>query len=579
MSDAQQSPPRFPEVSQTQWREELETTLGPGGFERKLVSKTYEGLTIQPLYSDHAEGLDGLAWREDQGWRAEVDLDAGGDRGPAREALRRDVRHGARGARLHDLQADDLPYFLEGLELRDLAVHFVGGDARALGAALLSYAGEVGVEARELRGGLGADSSAASAELLRWAAVELPGLTAVRISTATAAESGAGPSLQVALALSEGAERLREWTSAGLSLASCCRALEFELALGTDLFLELAKLRATRLAWGKLLAACGLQAEGQSMRLAARSSARAWTARDPWVNLLRGTTTTFAAAVGGADSFTLLPFDACLGESDAEARRLAANTQAILARESHLGAVEDAAAGCGYLEGLTEELARAAWARFRELEQAGGFSAASASGLVERLVSESASAEERAVRTRRLAQVGVSEFPSLSEELPGRAPRRQPLTAERLAAPFEALRARSDAHVERTGARPRAFLANLGSIPEHHARATFATNLLAAGGIEALTNDGFEQLDLVVEAFQDSGAQLCVIASSDARYAESVEALAPLLAAAGATVALAGRPGEHEAAWRSAGVQNFLHLGCDAVAALEALLAATGVSA
>ncbi len=578
MRNAQESLPRFPEVSQAQWRDELETTLGPGGFERALVSHTPEGLELQPLYSDQAEGSEPLPWREARGWTAEVDVDAGGDRESAREALRRDLRHGVGGVRLHELEAEHLPYFLDGVDLRRLAVHFCGGDPRALGAALLELAECSDLSGSELRGGLGAEGDAASADLVAWASSQLCGVKPARISTVAHAEAGAGPALQVALALSQGVEKLREWTADGLSLETGAGALEFELAIGTELFLEIAKLRALRLAWSRLLAACGVAPEARSTSIAARASARAWTARDPWVNLLRGTTTTFAAAVGGADSFTLLPFDACLGESDAEARRLAANTQAILAREAHLGAVDDAAAGSGYLEQLTESLARAAWERFTELERASGFTSASASGLVRRLVSEAAEREERATRTRRLGQVGVSEFPALHEELPQRPRRRLPLTAERLAAPFESLRDRSDAHERQTGARPRAFLANLGSIPEHLARATFTTNLLAAGGIEALSNDGFEKLDLAVEGFRASGASLCVICSSDARYSELVELLAPQLVAAGATVALAGRAGEREDAWRAAGVQHFLHLGCDAVSVLEALLAATGVS-
>ena len=578
MSHANRPLQQFPAVSQAQWREELDALLGPGKFERRLVSRTREGLEVQPLYADQGESPTQLPWRATRGWRAEVDVDGGGDKTAARDALRRDLKHGVLGLRFFDLDPADLSFFLEDVDLSRVSVHFQGGEAQQLATALLAHAEAAGFAPDQLRGGLGADGAAATAELVTWSTEALPEFRPVRVSTVAAAEAGAGEALEVALALSAGVEKLEEWSAAGLSLELCARALEFELSVGTDVFLELAKLRALRLAWGRALAACGLSPEHRTTTIAARASARAWSARDPWVNLLRGTTTTFAAAIGGADSFTLLPYDACLGESDAEARRLAANTQAILARESHLGAVEDAAAGSGYLEELTESLARAAWERFCELQRAGGFSVASESGLIERLTNEARQAQESSVRTRSLGLVGVSEFPNLSEELPQRPPRRRTLSAQRLAAPFEALRARSDAHLERTGSRPRAFLANFGSIPEHLARATFATNLLAAGGVEAIPNDGFEEVAAAVEAFRASGTSLCVITSSDARYLECVEPLARALVAAGATVALAGRPGEHEPAWRAAGVQHFLHLGCDAVASLESLHSALGVA-
>ncbi|MCB9913961.1 MAG: hypothetical protein H6828_02285 [Planctomycetes bacterium] len=297
------------------------------------------------------------------------------------------------------------------------------------------------------------------------------------------------------------------------------------------------------------------------------------------MNLLRGTTIAFAAAAGGADAVVLLPYDACLGASDAEARRLAANTHALLALESRLGFVEDPGAGAGLVEELTAALARRAWELFQELVAQGGVDAAHASGWLDTRIAESADRDARDVRTRRRGIVGVSEYPALDEALPTRPPLREAAADARLAAPFEALRARSDRHLAATGARPRAFLANLGPVAEHTARATFARNLLAAGGIEAPANDGFASVGDAVAAFEASGARLCVICSSDARYAEAVPELAPELARRGALVVVAGRAGEREDAWRAAGVAHFVHLGCDALASLAALLDAAEVAA
>ena len=190
--------------------------------------------------------------------------------------------------------------------------------------------------------------------------------------------------------------------------------------------------------------------------------------------------------------------------------------------------------------------------------------------------------------TIRWGIVGVSAFPDLDEkrppleeELPPTAPATPGagLRPSRLAEPFEKLRDRSDRHLARTGKRPAVFLANLGAIHEHRARAAFAENFFAAGGIESIANDGFDSPAAAAEAFGASGAKLCAICSSDLRYIEAVPELAPLLVQRGAIVIVAGRPGDAKAKWRSAGVKHFIHMGCDALSDLRTLLKEAEVQA
>jgi methylmalonyl-CoA mutase len=291
------------------------------------------------------------------------------------------------------------------------------------------------------------------------------------------------------------------------------------------------------------------------------------TRRDPWVNMLRTTIATLAAGAGGADSVTVLPFDHALGLPDAFARRIARNTSTILIEESQLARVIDPAGGSWYVERLTDELAHAGWEFFRRIERLGGQAAALRSGHLAQDLADTWQARRTKLAKRREPVTGVSEFPYLAEKPVVRESAPEPpsggLPRVRRDEEFEALRARSDAHLAATGSRPRVFLAAIGPAAAHTARLTFASNLFQAGGIEPVA-DG---------AFEDSGATEAVLCSSDALYEEQAETTARTLKAAGARhVFLAGRPG------RYAGVDAYVFAGCDAVAVLSATLDRMGVS-
>jgi methylmalonyl-CoA mutase len=305
------------------------------------------------------------------------------------------------------------------------------------------------------------------------------------------------------------------------------------------------------------------------------------TRRDPDVNMLRTTIAVAAAGLGGADNIVALPHTLAIGLPDAFARRVARNTQLILLEESNLARVADPAAGSGAIEDLTDKLCRAAWALFQTWDAAGGAWAALEQGMIQREVATVRSAREKAVAGRKDALTGTTDYPNLQEapakvldvvpvSLPNLGPATiEPLASIRLAEPFERLRDASDAHLKKTGSRPKVFLANLGKLSDFTARATFAKNFYEAGGIEALSNDGFKDLAGMLTAFKASGAKLACLCSSDKVYeAEAVDA-AKALCAAGAIVHLAGRGGDHEAAWRQAGVRTFVFMGCDALSTLQ----------
>jgi methylmalonyl-CoA mutase len=308
------------------------------------------------------------------------------------------------------------------------------------------------------------------------------------------------------------------------------------------------------------------------------------TQRDPYVNMLRATMATFSAGLGGADSITVLPHTLALGLPDPFARRVARNTQLVLLQESNLARVSDPAAGSGGIETLTRELCEAAWQLFQETEKAGGVFAALEQNLIQRKVAATRTLREANIARRKEVLTGASEFPNLHEAdvavLDAKPVALAPYGEEkfkfdalppiRLAVPFERLRDRSDQRLKAKGARPKVFLANLGTPADFTARATFARSFFETGGIEAVDSAGSTDPAALVAAFKTSGAAGACLCSSDKIYTEQAILAAKALHAAGAKhIYLAGRPGEQEAALRAAGVGDFIFAGGDALATLQ----------
>lgn len=408
-------------------------------------------------------------------------------------------------------------------------------------------------------------------------AEQFPNAAALRLDARPVHEAGGSEAQEIGVALAAAAAYLR----VGLPPEALLRLAPVAVSLGADAFVEIAKLRALRLVFARLAQACGAPGKPGEVRIHATSGRRMFSRRDPWVNQLRLTIAGFAAAAGGAEVVTLLPPTEALGQSTAFSRRLARNAQIILMEESHLGQVADPAAGAFAFEAMSAQLAHAGWAVFQGIEGQGGLLDALESGWLAREVALVRAEREQAVRRRKTALTGVSEFPLLGErtlEAPpwpaGAAPAMQALAPFRLAQPFEALRDRAEA-----AGSPPVFLATLGGLADFSPRAQFAANLFAAGGLPSLGADASHADDAaLVAAFQASAAKAACLCGSDGAYAERATGAAQALKAAGCTfLAYAGRPGEQEAALQAAGVEVFIFAGGDAVEALERLQRAVGV--
>jgi methylmalonyl-CoA mutase len=602
----------FAPASYDDWRKLVDGVLKGAPFER-LVSKTYDGLTIQPIYRRAANAAPIAGRGAAAPWQVMQRIDHP-DPAAANALVIHDLENGASGIEIEfaggpgargfgviDAAPETVRRLFDGVVFDagiSIALHPVVGRGNA-GESLAALIEGQGVDPAkvDLRVNYQALSTMAARGYApaAWKEMEKPfagvvgGLIKrgfrgpfVLADGRVVHDAGGSEAQELAFALSLAVAYLRMLEAGGIDLDAARAAISFRLAADADQFLTMAKFRALRLLWARIEAACGLAPKPAFV--AAETAWRMLTRRDPYVNMLRATMATFAAGLAGADAITVLPHTLALGLPDAFARRVARNTQLVLLEESNLAKVCDPAAGSGGIESLTQALCEAAWALFQDIEKAGGVFAALEQNLIQRKVAATRAAREANIARRKEVLTGASAFPNLGEAEvavlnvkpfepapSGEANIKfEALSPMRLAAPFERLRDRSDEILNATGTRPRVFLANLGTSADFTARATFARSLFETGGIETIGSEGVADFAALSADFRASGAALACICSSDKVYAERAEEAAKALQAAGAKhIYLAGKGGAQEAALRTAGVNEFLVAGGDALATLR----------
>jgi methylmalonyl-CoA mutase len=595
----------FPPTTEADWRKLVEATLKGARYDKRLVSQTHDGIRIEPLYSRAAGAKPVPGRKAGTAWTVMQQVNHPDPVAANAQALQ-DLRDGANGLAIIFAGApasrgfgmvvsseDGLDHALKHILLDLVSIRietapFAGCTVATLITAVLE---KRPVDPAKVMIDFGldpiGDMARTGASLLPWPALsERAGETArelrakgfdkahlLRADGRAVHEAGGSEAQELAFTLAVGVEYLRVLESIGFSPDDARHRLSFIMAADADEFLTISKFRALRKLWAQVEEACGLKPK--PIYISAETAWRMMTRRDPYVNMLRATVAAAAAGMGGANAVGVLPFTLALGLPNAFARRIARNTQLVLLEESNLAKVTDPAVGSGAIELLTSQLEQKAWLLFQEIESVGGAAHAVEQGLLQKKIHVTRAARQMTVACRRDALTGSSDYPNLNE-LPAATldvPRVsgsffsteikfEALPQMRLAEPYETLRDASDHTLAMTGARPKIFLANLGRLSDFTARAMYAKNFYEAGGVEAVTNDGFKNA---------SGAKLACICSSDEVYEIDATRAVRTMAAAGAIVHLAGRPGDNESTWRQAGVKAFIFLGCDAVSTLQSV--------
>lgn len=682
----------FPVPTREEWRSAAEALLKGAPFEKKMRTRTVEGIVLEPIYDrESVEGLPHIG-RMPGGpasprgatasgylaapWDSLQEITAGdpaefnrqvleglsrGQSGvllaPDRAtALLRDPSEAGAGevaaCGLSLARLDDLKRALDGVLAEAVSLHLRPGCAMVpMAAFLAAWSAEADADPSRIRGALHSDPigewvSAGSLPApydtvmdqlkLSWDLVSqpLPQFGLAGCSGVPFHAAGASAVDELALVLAEAVEYLRQLGSRGLAAAEVAERMVFTFALGSDFFMELAKVRAARIAWARVQEAFGI-GEPTPMRIIGRTGFFNKTVFDPYVNLLRTTTEAFCGVLGGVEALTVGAFDECVRESDAFSRRIARNTHTILAEECELARVVDPAGGSWYLENLTDEVARAAWGRFQEVEAAGGVAEAFRSGAVAAMCGRSRAEREKRLNQRRFSLIGTNvyanpaevpmdprlpDYGSLREQSAARTEARsdldlraddpvglveaarkgatvgdyrrallpeagpsevtEALPHHRLSEDYEKLRKAAFAYEKENGAAPKLFLANLGPLRKHKLRADFTRGFFGPGGFEVVYPQGFGDPESAAAAFADSGASVAAVCGTDEQYAEQFVSFARALKGAveGAAVLLAGHPGERESEYREAGMDEFIWIKSDNYSMNRTILQRAGVA-
>lgn len=608
----------FPPTPTDTWWTRVRRDLGPTSSVEDLHWNPADGITLRPFY--RAEDIDGRRpplKRAARSWTVVQSLDA-----PISPAMVDEARKGGADALalngtvasdavagLPPLQSATWEALLRASDEMPLHICLADPEARLVPALLerlhahptaptgllladpmaawaMAGTGDVDVGIQRLMDAV-ADASASDLRLLG-------------IDASGVGEAGGSAVHQLGYALAGVSEYLAEGRSRGLTAARVANHLHMRVPIGTSYPLEVATLRALRLLLPDVLSA--YDAPEAVPPLVASVAQRPLTAYASYTNMLRGTTAATAAIVGGCDALIVQPYDRLNPESDALGRRIARNTQLILKLESHLGFVDDPAAGSYYLETLTHQLVQAAWAFFQDIEVAGGLRSALRDGRIQDAVTAHASHQAQEVNERKRIVVGATHYPDMDETrtapptapapaeahpLPDGVPPPsttddpiRPLVRDRLAADVEQLRYRTDQHAEVHGQRPKAALLPIGPRGMRAARATFARNYLGCAGFAIHESIGYKDVEAALDAADAAGADILVLCSSDEAYRTLVPDLAAALDARGLAlpIVVAGYPEDDIPALRSAGAAAFIHRRAPLLQTLSHLQSLLGIS-
>ena len=694
----------FTPPTDEEWKAACEALLKGAPFEKKMFTKTYEGITFDPMYTrkhtedilpkgvmpgmgDYLRGVDaagyigkpwGIAQACDETLPAEnnellrhendkgatiyhIVLDTASRAGvDARQA----EKVGDTGTSVTTVE--DMHVLLTGLDLAKFPLYvYAGANAVPLLALVAAARRAAGEDMKNVRGIVGADPIGtlvtdgklpasldsyydSLATAARWATVNAPHLRTVFVRSDVYSSGGANDVQEVAAVLAAATAYLRALCERGLTIDAAASQIAFAFSMGANFFLQIAKLRAVRPLWAQIVKAFGGNAEAQKMRIHARPALFFKTVYDPYVNMLRNTTEIFSGVVGGIDSFESAPFDEPIRKGDEFSRRIARNVQIMLQEEFGLLQPIDPAGGSWAVETLTRQMKEKIWAAFQGIEKEGGIAAALRAGTVQEGIAKVLADRFKNADLRRDRIVGNNMYPNMTETLlETRAEDTAALKAQRtkdieaylsdidtkhrdeaLAAfkadgsvqnaveaalagatiaelmaaltagkgaetvaaiaphrwseRFEALRRRTEDYKAAKDDNVKIFLANMGPIPQHKARADFTTGFLQVGAFEVLGNDGFKTVDEAAEAARASGADAVVICSTDATYPEIVPALAPKLhkVLPQARVFLAGAaPKDLLETYKEAGIDEYISVRANCYEILEGLQKQKGMIA
>ena len=587
----------FPPVSTQEWEAVIEKDLKGADYNKKLVWRTAEGFQVRPYY--RAENLADIPWTgqnpnefpyvrgnksEGNEWLVRQDVTVK-DVTEANKVALNALSRGANsiGFKLEydkAYTAIEISTLLNGIDQKAVEINLYNNKYHLPLLEMLSkipgVKGSLNYDplTRYLRRGTWFVTENTDMELAYiMVKAEMPEFQTIGVNGHVFTNAGATIVQEMAFSLAVGAEYLDKLTEKKLTIDEIAPKMRFNLAIGQNYFMELAKLRAYRLLWANIVKAYGGKEENAKMHIHATNAELGMSLYDAYVNMLRTTTGTMSAVLGGVDSFAVMPFDTPFEVPTDFADRIARNQQLILKEEAHFDKVADPAAGSYYIENLTESLAAAAWELFNKIQDEGGYLEAVRKGMIQGLIKESAAKKFSNVATRRETILGTNQFPNFTETMKlnpqpwvFEADDRRDENAEietivtfRAAQQFEKLRFATDVYAQ-DHKRPTAWMFTYGNLAMRKARANFASNFFACAGFEVVDNPGFKTLDEGIAAARQVKPEILVICSSDEEYGEGNALKIYEELKNDTIVVLAGNPEGTADILKEAGLKYFIHV-------------------
>ncbi|MFI3248301.1 MAG: methylmalonyl-CoA mutase family protein [Rikenellaceae bacterium] len=597
----------FPAISTEQWESVITKDLKGADYDRKLVWKSPEGISVRPYY--RAEDLQNIKFLGTQAgqfpfvrgicgnnsWRVHQTVEittVEAANAEALELLMKGVDSIGFTIPEGGISAAEVDTLLNGIHLPAVHVTFGGRHISNTADLVLAKLEKEGVDKDSIHmnfevdpivqdltakgdyrcGGDGAKCFDRVAELINKTA-DYHHISVVTVHGSLFSNSGSTIVEELAFALSAGHDYIARLLECGVSIDKIAHTLRFEMGVSSNYFMEIAKFRAARLLWATIVKTYApAKSCTAKMRVHAVTSSWNQTAYDPYVNMLRGTTEAMSAALAGVVSLEVLPFDHSYAKGDAFSKRIARNTELLLKHESHFDQVVDPAGGSYYIETLTQSIADAAWKLFCEVEAKGGYRAAHAEGFIVETVKASAAKKDKNIATRRQILLGANQYPNFtevaSEALSAEAVTRKEsegnvLTPYRGSMAFEQMRF----EVDKAGKEMQAFMLTCGNLGMARARSQFACNFFACAGIKVVDNTYFKTVEEGVEAAKAAKADIVVVCSSDDDYATLAPQIKELLAGA-ATLVVAGAPA-CAAELEAQGITNFINVKSNVLETLK----------
>jgi len=624
----------FPDITTEEWEATINADLKGADYEKKLIWKTLEGIAVKPYY--RKSDTDGISWllnnlpgefpfargtkKTDNNWEIREDIyeqDVAAANSAAKHALERGADAISFKSRIctrcgvlrgQNVQSqEDFNALLNGIDLSKIPVYFNFGTRALQALEMLSKC------SKSAKGGIIYDPLAElaqrgkidiakdsilkeAAKAAAFAVKNLPGVNAITVQTNHFHNAGANIIQELSIALSAGLEYMNALTDEGLTAEQAASQITFSISVGSRYFLEIAKIRALRILWANILKKYGVTG---TAKIHANTSMWNSTVFDPNVNMLRVTTEAMSAAIAGADSITVIPYDAAFKTPDEFSCRIARNVQLLLKNESRFNKIIDPAAGSYYVESLTDQIASKSLDAFKKIESQGGLLAALLSGSVQKELAETQKQKEKLIMQRREVFVGTNQYPNLLEKMSdkikkddGSPIKNQDLaktsgeetTVEKLnirrgAEVFETLRLQTEEYAKKTGSAPKVFLWTAGDLAMRLARATFIKNFFGCAGYTVIDTNGIPGAQEGIELVKKNTPQIVALCSKDDEYLGLAKEIFPALEKEFPNIIriVAGNPKDAEDL-KAAGAQDFIHILTNAIDSLSSYQKKLGVA-